>query len=175
MANKLWHFVAVVMLVAVLIAWLLTTMQKGSERWQKTSVNALVQKIQGDLRQMYWQWQDEGRPHSILYKPQNVERAHLVPMSLKGRPVIARNVNGCMQFMQWFIDQEHINGQLKAVFIDTTQRLSEQKSQKVMPSKSIQELSKNIEQNQFICQYELFDFQYEYNADSGEVSTTKLE
>jgi len=106
------HYISVVMLILILMAFTAKYALDDDASWQKVSAQGLHVKIQTGLSQMYWQWQQQGRANQIEYKPENVKRAFIIDMSNEGVPLVEKNEQGCKTFLSWFIEEKVLNNQL---------------------------------------------------------------
>lgn len=172
-ARRSLHFMAVACVVLLLlVAFINSTMQEGSQ-WQVASEQGLHNKVQTELAQIYWQWQQQGRPEHIIYSPEQAKNMFYQPqgeaieyriqMSSLGVPIIASTIDGCKEFMTWFVEQNVLQNQIKV----SIQRLL------ITPSET--ERTAKQDKIQTMCQFKFFNTVYQYNVKSGEFGTTKLE
>ncbi len=81
-------------------------------QWHVISAKGLQTKMQTGLTQIYWQWQQKGRPAQIEFMPENQSSVVLMTMSKQGVPVIEANKAGCEQLLSWFVDEQYRNDQI---------------------------------------------------------------
>lgn len=142
-------------LVSVLMTVLIKHVLLDDTAWQQTSAQGLKNKLSTGINQVYWQWQDEGRPKQILYQPEHAATAYEIPISPQGRAVFAESEAGCTQFLFWFIDKNILEDHV------------------ITSIKKVEGLEPN--QASVICEFRLYKFVFIYAAETGELSTMRLE
>jgi hypothetical protein len=115
-----------------------------ANKWQQVSGQSLYIQMQTGLAQIYWQWQQAGRPQQIDYQPENADKISQIIIDKQGRPQIAQNEKGCEQMLSWFVDQKALNYRVKV---------------------SIKHNAGIILVNQdFVCRFEYAKYVYLYNT-----------
>ncbi|MFW8591801.1 hypothetical protein ACOI22_13420 [Glaciecola sp. 2405UD65-10] len=155
MAIKLWRFLVVLILIAILATVLVSQVTKDDQAWQATLAIGLKNTLSTGITQLYWQWQDKGRPSRIVYQPEHVNTTVEIDVSTSGRALFEPSDEGCATFLYWFVEQEvlenHINTSIKK-YEDTD--------------------TKNVE---VVCEYRLYQFVFLYFAETGELQMTRVE
>lgn len=102
-SRKLWHFGMTAFVVVILMALSISHIFSGDAKWEQASAKGLQQKIGLGLEQIYWQWQNEGRPSEILYRPENATQAVIIKLRKDGKPEFALSHDNCRKFLNWFV------------------------------------------------------------------------
>jgi hypothetical protein len=108
-----WRFLAAIGIIAALMLGYAKFMTNEPSDWQYVSGIGLQSKVQTGLKQMYWQWQSQGRSKTINYQPGNVDWVVVVNMNDKGLPILDGGKQGCDAFIAWFIDKRVFDSQLQ--------------------------------------------------------------
>jgi len=155
MAIKLWRFLLVVIVISVLMTVLVKHVVIDDTAWQRTSAMGLKNKLTTGINQIYWQWQEEGRPKKIAYYPEHAANSVEIPISTSGRAIFDATEDGCNRFLYWFIDknllEHHVNTSIKKIENRSTKQLS------------------------VICEFSLYKFIFLYAAETGELQTIRVE
>lgn len=151
--RTLWHKIAVFFVVLGILSFAVKHLYKEDSTWQNTSVLNLELKINTMLQHVYWQWQNEGRPHSVFFKPENSLKGFDIKVSIAGRPNIEQSLDGCTLFLNWVLDDtpSHIS-------VDAT----------TLSAHVLDETA-----DEFICLFNTFGHQISYNAATGELTKQK--
>jgi len=86
-------------------------------KWQQVSAQSLANQMEQGIKQMYWQWQQEGRPASIEYRPEHAEHAMTIKMSSTGKPIVGNEEDTCNQILTWFVKDVAIGTMIQATTI----------------------------------------------------------
>lgn len=103
--------------VVTLVTLSITQIFSDDAQWEQVSAKGLQQKINVGLEQMYWQWQNEGRPNQIFYRPENTKHAFAIAMRDDGKPQFEVSIANCEKFLNWFVQDVSID-QFVSVSID---------------------------------------------------------
>ncbi|GLR72238.1 hypothetical protein GCM10007852_31460 [Agaribacter marinus] len=90
-----------------------------------TFANGFVVKMNHELHQIYWQWQRQGRPSSVVYVQkrygfnteakngdENTDATFSVQLNKTGRPILGDGKltqHACAEFIGIFVEQELLN------------------------------------------------------------------
>jgi len=129
-SPKLWHLAMTALVIFTLVGLSVKQLFSDDAQWEQVSAKGLQQKIQVGLEQIYWQWQNEGRPSEIVYHPENAQKAVNIAMSADGKPSFELNIDNCEKFLNWFVDDISLD-QFISVSIDehSDAPLSEKRTQ----------------------------------------------
>lgn len=100
---QLWHFIVTACVVMTLVALSIVHIMRSEAQWEQVSARGLQHKINVGLEQIYWQWQSEGRPEEIMYRPEHVKQAIKIKMLADGKPDIEVSQAACKEFLNWFV------------------------------------------------------------------------
>nr|WP_136251351.1 hypothetical protein [Ningiella ruwaisensis] len=107
---KMWHVLVTVLVVVAIIGLTVKHIFVSEPQWQQVSAKGLKHKVSIGLEQIYWQWQNEGRPEAILYKPGHASKSVKIPVNADGRPVFSVSQENCLEFLNWFIQDDSLTG-----------------------------------------------------------------
>ena len=113
LSLRIWHYLAVLFVVVAMLGLNVKDLILNDGKWQQVSAQGLHIKMQTGLAQIYWQWQQAGRPNNIEYHPENVATGNYIALNVAGQPQIEQSVEGCKQMLNWFVDQKVLNNQVK--------------------------------------------------------------
>jgi hypothetical protein len=105
---KIWHFAMTALVVMLLVSLSVKHMFGNEPKWLRVSAKGLQQKISVGLEQIYWQWQNEGRPAEILYQPEHAQHAVAIKIRGDGTPQFEVNSDACSEFLNWFVQDVSI-------------------------------------------------------------------
>lgn len=152
--KRLFSFLSAFSIILLLMVVVIKYSLDGNAGWQETSAQGLKAKMQTGLTQMYWKWQADGRAEQIQYQPENGHGSFVIPMNAQGRPQISKDINGCLQFLYWFIDEKTLN---KTVNVSTT-------------FKEARTNNNNASSDSATCNFQYASNTYIYDLNSGHLS-----
>jgi hypothetical protein len=114
-SPKLLHLLLCLMVVTLVFSVAVKYLFKDDAKWQQVSAQGLANQMQQGIEQMYWQWQQSGRPASIEYQPEHADHAMMIQMSSTGKPIIGHDEGACKRFLTWFVEDVAID-----TFVQTT-------------------------------------------------------
>lgn len=169
-SNTFLRYVTAITIVFVLMALTIKYTMKSDTTWRDVSSQGLHTKIQTGLTQMYWQWQAQGRATSIEYWPQNAEQAFVINMSSTGLPVVNPDNEGCLTFLNWFVDKKILNKNVN-VTITYIQKTFEEQGQSAPRSKIQGEQAKEVkgEAIHSYCQFHYAGKVHQYDITTGQL------
>ena len=116
-AFRHWHFAMTALVLTALVILCIRHVFSDETPWRQTIAQGVQQKISLGLEQIYWQWQNEGRPSEILYRPEHVKKAVKIPINQHGRPQFALSLDGCTEFLHWFVQDVALEQLLRVAVI----------------------------------------------------------
>ncbi|MBT1451688.1 hypothetical protein KJ365_12420 [Glaciecola sp. XM2] len=108
-SPKLMHILLCLLVVAVVYSVAVKYLFKDDAKWQQVSLASLAAQMEHGIQQMYWQWQQEGRPSSIVYQPEHAEQAMVIQMNKTGIPVVGNDDKACEIVLSWFVQKAAVN------------------------------------------------------------------
>lgn len=153
--QQLWHYLAVIFIVVGVIGLTIKHIFVDQSEWERVSGESLFKSLQTDVTQVYWQWQQSGRPASIVYQPEHATSGKVINMDSEGRIQFAHNAKGCEEFLSWFVEQKALN-------------------YRVQVSTTLYGQSSQSEQS-FVCQFEYASYVYLYDTNTRELKLTQVE
>lgn len=151
LTKELWHKLLIVGIVIAVLCVGINTLYKDEATWQQVSAVNLFTKMAIAIEQIEWQWQNEGRPGTIFFKPENAIKGFEIALNNDGTVSIERSIKGCNTFLTWLINEKSFNNSVKV-----TTTISEGKG--------------NLA-NDFVCNFEYVGRQIHYHVSSGELTT----
>ena len=109
----LWHKVLVVFVLIAIMTIGINTLYKSDAKWQKVNAEILKSKITATFEQIHWQWQNEGRPARIFFKPKHALKGFNIDMTDAGFPKLALTEEACTRLLEWVINEKALNNSLK--------------------------------------------------------------
>lgn len=108
-SPKLLHLLLCLIVVTLVFSVAVKYLFKDGARWQQVSAQGLAYHMQQGIEQMYWQWQQSGRPASIEYQPEHTDYAMTIHMSSTGKPLMGNDEGACKRMLTWFVDKVAID------------------------------------------------------------------
>lgn len=167
--QRMWHFLVAIMVVILLMFLFMMRTSSNDVKWQRTSAQGLYNKVQTGLSQVFWLWQQQGRPAYVLYKPQYAAKTYRIDMDNKGIPQIERSAKGCMAILALFVEKDFVENHFKV----SIQRMKQGSSAMVpytelSPVNDISNADSDRGVMHVLCKYEFYDFIFTYNIKNGE-------
>jgi uncharacterized membrane protein len=153
--QRLWHYLAVVFIVVGIVGLSIKHIFVDQSKWERVSGQSLFKSLQTEITQVYWQWQQSGRPASIVYRPEHATNGKVINIDSEGRLVFEHTAEGCEEFLSWFVEQKALNYQVQ---VSTT--LYGQSSQR---------------EESFVCRFEYASYEYLYDTNTRELKLTQVE
>jgi hypothetical protein len=119
------HLLLCLMVVCLVFTVAVKYLLKDDAKWQQVSAHSLANQMEHGIKQMYWQWQQEGRPASIEYRPEHVEHAMTINMSSTGKPIVGDENDTCNQILTWFVKDAAIDTMIQATTIPSEDALED--------------------------------------------------
>nr|WP_297349496.1 hypothetical protein [uncultured Glaciecola sp.] len=103
MSSKLFRFVCVFIVIMLIATGLYQRLlSDNNDAWEKVGFENVKGLMQKGLVQMHWQWEFEGRPHSIVYETARAERTDRFEINKKGWPDLAQSKDACSALLHVF-------------------------------------------------------------------------
>jgi hypothetical protein len=107
MSSKLFRFVLVFIVIMLIAAGLYRSLlNDNSDVWRKVGFESVKGSMQKGLAQMRWQWEFEGRPHSIVYATARAKRIDRFEINKKGWPNLVPSIDACSALLHVFASAE---------------------------------------------------------------------
>jgi hypothetical protein len=109
MSNKLFRSVLVFIVIMLIAAGLYQSLlSDNSDAWEKVGFENVKGSMQKGLAQMHWQWEFEGRPHSIVYETARAKQTDRFEINNKGWPKLAPSIDACNALLHVFASAEEV-------------------------------------------------------------------
>lgn len=108
-SPKLLQFLLCLLVVVTVFSVAVKHVFDDGTKWQEVTATGLAFKMKQDLAQMYWQWQQEGRPPYIVYQPEHAQSAMKIKMQANGLPMLTKQEGTCKQVLAWFVEDAVID------------------------------------------------------------------
>lgn len=151
LTKALWHKVLIVGITLAILSAVVKTQYKGEASWQQVSAVNLFTKMTIAVEQIKWQWQSEGRPLSIIFKPENARQGFEIELNEDGTIRIDKSIEGCKTLLTWLMNEKSFNNSAKV-----TTTISD---------------GKGLNADNVICNFEYVGRQIHYHVGSGALTS----
>ncbi|MDT0595651.1 hypothetical protein [Glaciecola petra] len=151
LTKTLWHKLLIVGIAIVILTSLVRALYNDNASWQQVSAVNLFTKMTIAIEQLEWQWQNEGRPLSLFFKPQNAMQGFEIEFNKDGTIRIDKSIEGCKTLLTWLMNEKSFNNSVKV-----TTTISE---------------GNGMIANDVICNFEYVGRQIHYHIGSGELTS----
>lgn len=108
MDSRMFQFVIVVAIIFILMGIFVFYLGANEKHYENQFFDNLEAKMNYEVQQIYWYWQQQGRPSLLGYKPKNKTTEMRLKMGLDGDIDIEKNADSCMRFLSGFIEQSRL-------------------------------------------------------------------
>lgn len=180
-SQRLFHLMCALGVIIIIMALMMQALTQKEQEWDDVSSLGLSSKMNSTLQQIYWQWQNEGRPGSILYsrgKPNsllssNSDKISTVKLYLSANGVleIDKDIEGCKQLLELFIGDKYPISRLQ-IEVDILNDVELPETRRELNNLKINAISddKVTSSTLNLCKFEYADRVYFYEIDSGELT-----
>ena len=165
-SSRLWHYFAVLFIVVAILGLSIKHIFVDANRWEKVSAQSLQEQMQKGLAQIYWHWQQSGRPDVIAYQPENAAEPAIIAMSQQGLPIVAANKKACESMLSWFVTKKAFNNQVK-VSTNYSDTLNSDTTNSDTLKNASTAKGRDIPSVQDSCKFEYAGYVFIYNTSSG--------
>lgn len=168
---RLWRYLSALAVIIVLSSVLIIKLTSHKQAWERVSSDGLTHKMQTTLEQIYWQWQNEGRPKELWYVKDVKNPPITLTVNKEGVPVFDASEQGCTEVFQLFIGENYPFERVKvAISILTEQPLPETKDGLKNLKLSLIEGDTESRQKLHLCKFEYANRIYFYQLNSGKLT-----
>jgi hypothetical protein len=162
MSSKLFRFVCVFIVIMLIATGLYQRLlSDNSDAWEKVGFENVKGSMQKGLVQMHWQWEFEGRPHSIVYETARAERIDRFEISKKGWPDLAPSLNACSDLLNVFASAKVVEITGLKLNVDVEKQLGI--NIEFLPNRNINDSGELVD----ICRYSHKGQKFEYYLGTG--------
>jgi hypothetical protein len=116
-SPKLLHLLLCFLVVVLVFTVAVKYLFKDDAKWQQVSAQGLALQMQQGIEQMYWQWQQSGRPAYIEYQSEHAEHVMTIQMSSTGKPIMGNDEGACKRILHWFVEDVAIDTFVQTITI----------------------------------------------------------
>jgi hypothetical protein len=138
-----------------------SVLSDNSDAWEKVGFENVKGSMQKGLAQMHWQWEFEGRPHSIVYETARAKQTDRFEMNKKGWPKLARSTAACSALLHVFASADVTEVSGLELHVDVEKQLGIKVE--FISKQNIKDSGESID----ICRYSRKGQKFEYYLGTG--------
>jgi hypothetical protein len=138
-----------------------SVLSDNSDAWEKVGFENVKGSMQKGLAQMHWQWEFEGRPHSIVYETARAKQTDRFEMNKKGWPKLARSTDACSDLLHVFASADVTEVSGLELHVDVEKQLGIKVE--FISKQNIKDSGESID----ICRYSRKGQKFEYYLGTG--------
>ncbi|MGQ8366068.1 hypothetical protein [Glaciecola sp. 1036] len=113
MSRKLFYGLVVFTLIVILVAYAFWYRVVREQEWQETMANGFEARVNNEISQIYWSWQQQGRPDVIDYVIGESKMTFPIVLTDKGLPLVEVSQEACLAFVSMFLDDQKLKENVK--------------------------------------------------------------
>jgi hypothetical protein len=162
MSSKSFRAVLVFIVIMLIAAgFYRSLLSDNSDAWRKVGFESVKGAMQKGLVQMHWQWEFEGRPHSIVYETAGAKPTERFEMNKKGWPDLAPSMDACSRLLHVFASAEVVDVSGLQLNVNVEKQLDIKVE--FISKQNINEYGELVD----ICRYSRKDQNFEYYLGTG--------
>jgi hypothetical protein len=162
MSSKVFRSVLVFIVIMLIAAGSYRSLlSDNSDAWGQVGFQSVKGAMQKGLVQMHWQWEFEGRPHSIVYETARAKRIDRFDINKKGWPDLAPSIDACISLLHVFASAEVV----EVSGLELNVNVEKQLGIKVefIPKQNINDYGERVD----ICRFSREGQKFEYYLGTG--------